>query len=425
MRVSKVRLSNFRNYSDCALILQSGRNILVGENAQGKTNFLEAIELLSTAKSSRADQDSDLIRWQAPHMVAQLEFDSRAGSQELRVAFAREVQQSNGKGGRIEKRIGINGVTQKSLSDLIGRLLVVSFSSQDMYLLRGGPRYRRDWIDSLVVKLRPSLHEVYANYKKCVAQRNRLLKSICERGKVTVTDQDELLVWDKQLARFGARLVKERLAVLARLLPIAEDQQSRISRQKERLSIRYIFKASDGASNSSEEADDSEDSDSEISTGPLDANQLSSMDEIEIAKTLMRLLKERRATEIRRKQTLLGPHRDDLVFCLNERDAVSFASQGQQRSIVLSLKLAELTMVRETLDESPVLLLDDVLAELDEFRQGLLMSVVEEDMQTIITTTHVTGFDPRWLDQAAIFRVHDGQVERLPTADAGYVNHVN
>jgi DNA replication and repair protein RecF len=229
MQVTKVRLSNFRNYSDCELLLQRGRNIFVGENAQGKTNFLEAIEFLSTAKSSRADQDADLIRWHAPHMVAHLEFDSRAGIQELRVAFGRDA--AGGK--KIEKKIGVNGVTQKTLGDLIGRLLVVSFSTQDLYLLRGGPRYRRDWIDSLVVKLRPSLQEVYANYKKSLAQRNKLLKSIFERGKVTVTDQDQLLVWDKQLARFGARVIKERLAVLARLLPIAEEQQGRISRAQE------------------------------------------------------------------------------------------------------------------------------------------------------------------------------------------------
>lgn len=413
MHVSKVRLTNFRNYAECELDLQRGRNILVGENAQGKTNFLEAIELLASAKSARADHDADLIRWSAPHMVAQLDFHSRTGSQDLRVGFGRDAGS-----GRIEKMTAINGVKQKSPSELVGRLLVVSFSSQDMYLLRGGPKYRRDWIDSIVVKLRPTLQDIYANYRKSLAQRNKLLKSIFEKGKVTVTDQDQLAVWDKQVSRFGARVIKERLAMLARLLPIAEEQQSQISRRKEQLSIRYLFKAD-------ETTEDSEDDASEdVSTGPLNAQQLASMEEAEIAQTLMKLLKQRRHAEIRRKQTLLGPHRDDLVFCLNDRDAVSFASQGQQRSIVLSLKLAELALVREFADEAPVLLLDDVLAELDEFRQGLLMSVVEAGMQTIITTTHITGFDPRWLDQAAIFKVHEGHVERLPATQAGYVNHV-
>jgi DNA replication and repair protein RecF len=428
MQVNSVRLTNFRNYHDCDLQLQSGRNILVGENAQGKTNFLEAIELLASGKSGRADHDADLIRWQAPLMVAQLEFDSRAGAQELRVAFGRAAAptpNSPAPRTKLEKRVGVNGVTQKSLSDLLGRLLVVSFSSHDLNLLRGGPRYRRDWIDSLVVKLRPSLHEVYANYKKSLAQRNKLLKSIFEKGKVTVTDQDQLVAWDKQVARFGARVIKERLGVLARLLPIAEQQQSRISRAQETLSIRYVFKASESTGyGQSDDGEEGEDDGGEFSTGPLSAAQLAEMDEIEIAQTLMKLLKERRHSEIRRKQTLLGPHRDDLVFCLNDRDALAFASQGQQRSIVLSLKMAELALVRESQDEAPVLLLDDVLAELDEFRQGLLMSVVEQDMQTIITTTHITGFDPRWLEGAAIFKVHEGVVERLPAAATGYVNHV-
>lgn len=420
MRVSKVELQNFRNYESCQLQLQAGRNILVGENAQGKTNFLEAIELLSTGKSARADQDVDLIRWQAPHMVASLSFESRTGTQDLRLAFGRQQASK-----RVDKRIAVNGVTQKTTADMVGRLLVVSFSTQDLNLLRGGPRYRRDWIDDVVTKLRPANLEYYLNYKKSLAQRNKLLKSMFERGKVTVSDQDQLLAWDKQVARFGARIIKERLSALARLLPIAEEQQTAISRQKESLSIRYVFKANDSSgSQFLLDDDDNEQADSEVATGPLTAEQLAAMEELDIARTLLKLLKEKRAEEIRRKQTLLGPHRDDLVFCLNSSDAVAFASQGQQRSIVLSLKMAELALVREAVDESPVLLLDDVLAELDEFRQGLLMSVVEQDMQTIITTTHVSGFHPRWLAGAAVFKVHEGQVERLPLSETGYVNHV-
>jgi DNA replication and repair protein RecF len=127
----------------------------------------------------------------------------------------------------------------------------------------------------------------------------------------------------------------------------------------------------------------------------------------------MRLLKDRRAEEIRRKQTTVGPHRDDLILCLNDTNASAFGSQGQQRSIVLSLKMAEVNLLRQELNHSPVLLLDDVLAELDEARQALLMSFVEEGLQTIITTTHITGFEKKWLDGAAIFQVRDGQVERL------------
>lgn len=435
MHVTRVSLTNYRNYPECGITLLPGRNILVGENAQGKTNFLEAIEMLATGTAVRADSDADLMMWGTERMNCELDFNSRQGDQTLRIALARTLPASGtisgGSAGatavanatsptrqkRLEKQISVNGVTQKSLSDLLGRLLVVSFKSHDLNLLRGGPKFRRDWLDMLILKLRPAFYEVFSNYKKSVAQRNRLLRQIWEKGKVLVSDQDQLLVWDKQVARFGARIIKERLHVLSLLLPIAEENQSKISRQKESLSIRYLFKASESADEQSFGFDDGSSNDdldekpadtAAVSTGPLTASQLAGMEEIELAKTLMRLLKEKRYEEIRRKQTLIGPHRDDLVLCLNDIDAVTFASQGQQRSIVLSLKLGELSILRETLDEAPVLLLDDVLAELDEFRQGLLMSVVEQGMQTIITTTHVTGFAPHWLDGAAIFNVHAG-----------------
>jgi DNA replication and repair protein RecF len=443
MHVSRVNLSNYRNYPSCDVQLQRGRNILVGENAQGKTNLLEAIELLATGRAVRAESDGDLIRWQSLRMSAELDFDSRQGEQTLKIAMVRGVAHtpttaspaSDGAGEaaavlaaaastasgaalkRIQKQIAVNGVTQKSVSDLLGRLVVVSFKSHDLNLLRGGPKYRRDWLDALILKLRPAFHEVFTNYKKSIAQRNRLLRHIFEKGKVLVSDQDQLLVWDKQVARYGARIIKTRLHVLSLLLPIAEDNQSQISRQKEALTIRYLFKASDtgdeqtfGFDDGSGEGveDSSVQDDASVSTGPLNAAQLAAMEEIELAKTLMRLLKEKRYEEIRRKQTLVGPHRDDLVLCLNGADAVTFASQGQQRSIVLSLKLGELALIKDTLDETPVLLLDDVLAELDEFRQGLLMSVVEQGMQTIITTTHISGFAPHWLEGAVIYRVNDG-----------------
>jgi DNA replication and repair protein RecF len=418
MFVSKVSLVNFRNYQQCELQLRPGRNVLIGENAQGKSNFLEAIELLATCRSARADKDSDLILWNSESMSAKVDFVAGGNEESLCVRMAKTAggrPPAQGSG-RVEKLATINGVQQKSMNELLGRLLVVGFASHDLNLLRGGPKFRRDWIDSLILKLRPTFIGTFSDYQKSVAQRNRLLKSIFERGKVTVTDQDQLLVWDKQVARFGAAIIKQRLAMLARLLPLAESQQQRISRQKELLSIRYVFKASEQMveetwlGGEAEAADGSADKD--LSTAPLTATQLQQMEEIDLAKTLMRLLKERRAEEIRRKQTTVGPHRDDLIICLNDKDAVTFASQGQQRSIVLSLKMAEVSLIRESSNDSPVLLLDDVLAELDEFRQALLMSVTEEGLQTIITTTHLTGFDPRWLEGSTIFKVHAGVIEQ-------------
>lgn len=420
MRLVDVSLSNFRNYEQCRLDLNGGCNILVGENAQGKTNLLEAVELLATGRSARADKDDDFIRFQAQAMSCQLSFAQEGQTQELRISMARGTTGGAGKAdgkARIEKRIAVNGVVQKSMSDLMGRLLVVTFSSGDLNLVRGGPRYRREWLDGLILKLKPRMYETYANYSRCVAQRNRLLKAIFEKGKVTVTDQDQLLVWDKQVAQLGASLIKQRLAMLSQLLPLAEVYQSRISRNNENLSIRYFFKAPD-QSVSQRDSEDEEPSQESGFDSPamqfsgLDSDKLAAIEEPELAKSLARLLKERRAEEIRRKQTTVGPHRDDLVIHLNCTDALSFASQGQQRSIVLSLKLAELELVRSATGDTPVLLLDDVLAELDEFRQSMLMSAVEGGLQTLITTTHLSGFDPRWLENATIFKVHGGTVEK-------------
>lgn len=428
MQVTRVRVANYRNYELCELALTPGRNIFVGENAQGKTNLLEAIELLSTGKSTRANQDLELIRWGSQVMIAELDFTSRGSGQSLRIALSNAPAERGiaPKSTRLEKQVSVNGVHQKGTADLLGRLLVVSFNSNDLNLLRGGPKYRRDWLDSLILKLKPAVQEYFVNYRKSVAQRNRLLRSIFEHGKVTVTDQDQLLVWDKQVSRFGARIIKQRLHVLSQLLPLAEEHQSRISREQEALTIKYMFKAADTEQNFSddESSEETPGSAESVSTGPLNAVQLAAMEEVDIATTLMKLLKEKRFEEIRRKQTLLGPHRDDLTFFLNGADAGSFASQGQQRSIVLSLKLAELSLIKQVVDECPVLLLDDVLAELDEFRQGLLMSVVESNTQTVITTTHITGFDPRWLEAASIFQVQGGNVtgtssNRFETTSAG------
>jgi DNA replication and repair protein RecF len=246
-----------------------------------------------------------------------------------------------------------------------------------------------------------------------VTQRNRLLKSLFEKGRVSTTDQDELKVWDQQLAKFGAGVIHQRMTLLAELMPKAERFQEHISGQRESLTAEYIF--------SGTQTDDGDGDDSFSEREPEPSQQLNLalpqankgvIDEITIAKKLMQGLRERRAEEIARKQTLVGPHRDDIKFCLNNTSAVDFASQGQQRSLVLSLKLAELERVTESLTEPPILLLDDVLAELDLNRQGLLMSLVDDKMQTLITTTHVDGFKPEWLHGALFLDVENGMIKR-------------
>ncbi len=403
MRVKKVSLTNFRNYVRSSVDLSDGRNVLIGENAQGKTNFLEAIEIISLGRSTRAQQDGDLIRAGASDMRIELIFES--GGAEATATFALTPTNKPRTRG-IERQIKVNGLTIGSAKSLRGRLVTVSFKSSDLNLLRGGPKFRRDWIDDILITLRPTYQDTTSKYLKSVAQRNRLLKLLFEKGRVSVEDQEQLKVWDEQTARFGATIIKHRLFVLNELLPRAERHQEHISGRREKLTAEYIFRAQEGK----------DEDDGEAASDTVSASQIVEQPEAELAQTLMRLMKQRRYEEIARKQTLCGPHRDDIKFSLNGADAVEFASQGQQRSLVLACKLAELERVQENLSEPPILLLDDVLAELDLNRQGLLMSLVKNDTQTLITTTHVTGFKPEWVEGALFLEVAEGKIE--PTTEA-------
>jgi DNA replication and repair protein RecF len=283
---------------------------------------------------------------------------------------------------------------------MAGRLVAVSFKSQDLYLLRGGPKYRREWIDTILATIRPSNQETFNKYEKVVTQRNRLLKTIFESGRLSVSDQDELKVWDVQLAKYGANIVRQRLELLAELQPKAQKFQEHLSGQKENLTAQYELS----------QEDDSGDTQAQQLSLPLGAAQKNNDDQA-IAESILRALRDRRGEEIARKQTVVGPHRDDIGFAINGRGAVDFASQGQQRSLVLSLKLAELERVSDMLTEPPLLLLDDVLAELDLLRQGLLMSLLSDEMQTVITTTHVDGFKPEWLAGALFHDVTGGTIQ--------------
>jgi DNA replication and repair protein RecF len=430
VQVQKVTLSNFRNYSQAFAELSPGRNILIGENAQGKTNFLEAIEIISTGRSDRSNSDLDLIKSGADEMRVEVQCRVGGSTESISMGMRRNTafdgmrpaRQSNK---QVEKFFKLNGLSQTNIKSIKRRLVTVSFKSQDLNLLRGGPKFRRDWIDTILAVLRPVHEDALNKYLKVVAQRNRLLKQLCERGRVSVTDNDQLKAWDTQLARFGAQIIKQRMGLISELLPEAEQYQEHISGQKEVLSAQYLFKGSEPKESSVSYGDDDADSHQSDSAGSespaansetssegerLSAGELNQASEDEVANLILSSLKDLRYDEIRRKQTLIGPHRDDIQFSLNDRSAVYFASQGQQRSLVLSLKLAELKRVTESLNEPPVLLLDDVLAELDLKRQCLLMSLVAQDMQTVITTTHISGFEPEWLQGARFLSVRAGAV---------------
>ena len=439
VQVNRITVKNFRNYKSATLDFSPRRNILIGENAQGKTNLLEAIELISVGRSDRAGSDRELIAVGEVETLIELTFEAKS-MQGMSETVALVISQ----GERLSRKVKVNGLTQsgqgRSTGRFLSRLTTVSFKTQDLNLVRGGPKFRRDWLDQLALKLKPSHNDLLSKYEKVVMQRNRLLRNFFEKGRLSVSDQDEIKVWDKQLAYYGALVIKSRVDALESAIPEAENYQASISGQREKLSCHYLFrqKEVDGDFQSADTLQESQDrpggpvepdglAGGEVRTTALAADKSLGTDEIfametkDLALIIIKNLRDRRAEEIARRQTLTGPHRDDVSFVLNGLPATSYASQGQQRSLVLALKLAELKLVSQVLEEPPLLLLDDVLAELDLLRQGTLMQMVSENMQTLITTTHLTSFRPEWLTGAQIVEVVGGQLrpaceKPLPTS---------
>lgn len=423
MRVKRIVLQNFRNYEDSAIDLNWQRNIILGENAQGKSNFLEAIELLANGYSDRARQDVDLIRTDCQTMRVEVICESGGSDHSLAFSLKKNTitnESPSGKLKQVEKKVELNGLSSSLAKKLRGRLVTVSFKSEDLNLLRGTPKFRRDWLDRIIVSFSSSYRDTTSRYLKVLVQRNRLLKILAEKGKITGSDRDELKAWDEQAAQYGSTIIKHRLDTLKLLLPKAADHQAFISGRNEVLSIKYNFKK--------RQSEDVLDDDFAIShprnaDSGIDVIDIKPDPELNLKEPDRKVAGERsfisalqnsyeksRYEEISRGQTLFGPHRDDINFLINGMDATAFASQGQQRSLVLSLKLAELKLISEKLEEPPVLLLDDVLAELDLTRQKLLMSLIQDNMQTIISTTHLNNFHEQWLPNALFINVQAGKL---------------
>lgn len=402
MHARRVRIKDFRNYIDEEVCFNKHRNLIVGQNAQGKTNLLEAIDFVSRGKSPRTANDFELIRYGSPAFSIELDFESVQGEENLFVSVAKNLTKTLKSGAcALEKRAKINGASYNSTRKLAGNFVTVSFKSEDLNLLRGGPKYRQDWLDNLTSTLKKAYSQDLSKYNRTTSQKNRLLKDIFEKGfgagSNELADLEQLKTWNQQAALLGARVIKQRLAVLNNLLPVAMEEHSKISGKKEILKAEYYLKRP-------EDEADGEDGDlEEILKAGIEP------DEKDIARRLYRLYQKRHKEEIVRKQSLAGPHRDDIRLTLNGEDATAYASQGQQRSLVLALKLAELSLVRDHIMEPPVLLLDDVLAELDLSRQSHLMQACDQDMQTLITTTHVDAFEKKWLLNARFIEIKEGR----------------
>lgn len=372
MFLQSLNLKQFRNYSDQAVEFLAPKTILLGENAQGKSNLLEAVELLATLKSHRTSRDRDLV--QNDTTIAQIQANLK---RELGVS---SLQLTLRRGSR--RTAVINGETLRRQQDFLGHLNAVQFSSIDLELVRGGPGARRTWTDTLLMQLEPVYVHILQQYNQALKQRNAFIKQqTAEPDHSPPLDPAQLALWDAQLATLGTRVIRRRARMLQRLIPIAQAWHQAISGSAEQLEILY-------SPNVVVDSDDTS----------------------QIQQAFLEKLQSRTMAEYYQRTTLVGPHRDDIHFLINTTPARQYGSQGQQRTLVLSLKLSELQLIEEVVGEPPLLLLDDVLAELDLKRQNQLLNTIQDRFQTLITTTHLGSFDAKWLTSSQVLQVKNGHL---------------
>jgi DNA replication and repair protein RecF len=401
VHLKHLSLANFRNYVRLELELPPGIILVQGENAQGKTNLLEAIYYLATARSPYATADRELINWLAEEeeltfarLVGQMQKD--VALQRLEITLLKELA-SGADGYGLKKHIRINGVPKRVL-DLIGQLNVVLFLPQDIDLVAGSPSGRRRYLDTTICQFDSLYCRTLRRYGRVLTQRNHLLRQLQERRG----NLDQLRFWDQKLAEDGAHLVARRREVIAELEELAKAIHLELTGQDEHLSLRY------------EPSVRMPDIHYQI---PLELGSERRLDirysESSIRESFLEQLREITHEEIQRGMSLIGPHRDDLRFLAGGVDMRIYGSRGQQRTVVLALKLAETKLLAEETGEQPIMLLDEVMSELDEARRHYLMKAIENSQQAVLTTTHWNAYSPEFLAQATLLRVKEGRIEKM------------
>ena len=357
MIIESIELQNYRNYDQLHMEFSPGTNILYGNNAQGKTNILEAVYVCCTTKSHRGSKDREMIRFQNDESHIKLTVRKR----DVPYRIDMHLKKNKAKG------VAINGIPIRKASELFGIVNVVFFSPEDLNLIKNGPAERRRFLDSELCQLDRIYLADLTNYNKILAQRNKLLKDMIYRPSLS----DTLPVWDMQLIETGKKIIRRRKQFVDELREIVSDIHYRISGGKEELFLKYEPNIDD----------------------------IFFEDELSRAKE-----KDKKLC-----QTSVGPHRDDLLFSIGDVDIRKYGSQGQQRTSALSLKLSEIELVRKSISDTPVLLLDDVLSELDSSRQNYLLNNIS-DTQTIITCTGLDEFVRNRFTVNRVFEVIAGHV---------------
>ncbi|MDW7650874.1 MAG: DNA replication/repair protein RecF [Bacillota bacterium] len=345
MRIADLQLRNYRNYSSLNLELDPNLNLLIGANAQGKTNLLESITFLSTGKSFRTRNEGEMVLWDEKQCAVAGKIVSRPGTEKLKVVYDAQSKL---------KEYSANGVTMPR-SAFTGKLICVLFTPEDLSLVKGAPHVRRKYFDEEISKISPLYEHETGRYQHIVRQRNTLLKIHRER----ILHSEELAGWNEQLADKAAKIIQRRMNAIHKISLLARLAQRNLTGRDESLEITYLT---------------------------TDRIRQASTPE-DIRQAILDELENKKKEEARLGQTLVGPHRDDMVFTINGMNARLYASQGQQRTLVLALKLAELEFIKGETGDFPVLLFDDVFSELDEKRRKLLVETIDGRVQTFITGT--------------------------------------
>lgn len=374
MFIKKLGIKNFRNYSDVEVEFNSKKILFIGKNAQGKTNLLESIYYLSTLDSLRAKTDSELIKWGEDFCNIKAEIQKFDIDVDLEVNINPPSR----------KKLKVNGLTKNKSSEFIINISTVCFTTNDLLLLRGTPDDRRKWLDLAISQIFPAYIERLSKYNKIRTQKNNYLKEL--KGNINA-DTTMLDVWNEQLAITGSNIIFIRINFLHELQKIAKEKHNQIS-NSENLSIFY----------------------NSTIIGDITACEKFEFSNEYILENFKQKLEEKKLEEIIRGQSVVGPHRDDVSYYINEVESKKFASQGQQRTIVLSLKLAELELIKEKINTNAILLLDDVLAELDDLRQNFLLDAIGSETQTIITSVDTLHFKEEYLKDVEIFEIRDNCV---------------
>ena len=368
MKLTELNLHHFRNYDEDQVEFSPQINVLIGENAQGKTNLLESIYVLAMTRSHRTNNDRELIEFGKDAAQIKGTVQREPGSLKLELDI-----------GKHGKKAKANHLEKARLSEYLGQLNVILFAPEDLALVKGAPTVRRRFIDMEFGQVSPKYLHDLTQYRDILKQRNRYLKQLQSHE---AQDQLYLEVLSEQLAAVGGAIISQRVKFLSELEGYAQELHQSITQGRENLTFEY-------------------------SSAVKDASTLT---EVELSEALMDLYRQNQSKEIFQGTTLYGPHRDDVRFLINHKNVQTYGSQGQQRTTALSVKLAEIDLMKNQTGEYPILLLDDVLSELDGARQTHLLKTIQDKVQTFLTTPGLSDVARNLIKEPRIFHIRDGQI---------------